>query len=140
MSPVSDKFKVSIVRVAQNASCTQGVLIWDDVAQYLTLEPPWRNNQVGKSCIPHGTYPAERHQSPKHGECILLSNVPNRSEILIHKGNTSAETAGCVLIGKNFGRYDGQPAVLNSSFALADFLRRLDYLGHARFTIEILGV
>lgn len=131
---------VRLIRVAKNNVCIEGVVVWDDTAQYVSLEPPWRNNQVAQSCIPQGTYNCSLHKSPKHGDCFLVHDVPGRSEILIHKGNTSRDTEGCILVGRNFGRLDRQPAVLNSGFALKDWLRRFDYLGVRRFVLEIMGV
>jgi hypothetical protein len=65
-----------------------------------TLELPWKNNEKRVSCIPVGEYLAIRHKSPKHGWSFWLQDVPERSEILVHKGNYYTDILGCLLIGK----------------------------------------
>ncbi len=35
-------------------------------------------------------------------EGYLLQDVPNRSSIMIHIGNTLSDTSGCILLGKSF--------------------------------------
>lgn len=64
-----------------------------------SLELPWLDNQRNISCIPKGIYKARKHKSPKFGECLWLQDVPNRSEILIHKGNFYDDVLGCIVIG-----------------------------------------
>ena len=130
---------LKLVRVAASSQQTQGVLVWGDVAQYVTLELPWRNNKVGLSCIPQGTYQGVLHTSPKFGATYLL-DVPGRSEIILHSGNTTQDTEGCILIGSKFGKIKGQPAILNSKFAVEDMIRRLTYLGAKTINLEVLGV
>jgi hypothetical protein len=44
-------------------------------------------------------------------------NVPNRSEILIHTGNSDADSLGCILVGRTIGSINGKPAVLLSAVA-----------------------
>lgn len=67
-----------------------------------TLELPWQDNKTQISCIPEGSYQVVPHDSPHLGKCFKIMNVPGRSEILIHAGNTIADTKGCVLIGEWF--------------------------------------
>src|SRR5690606_2749222 len=64
-----------------------------------TLELPDRNNQRNISCIQKVRYIVNKWKSPKHGDCYLISGVPNRTMILIHKGNLINETQGCILVG-----------------------------------------
>ena len=62
-----------------------------------TIELPWRNNAVQKSCIPEGTYRLAKRYSQKFNHHILLEDVPNRSLILIHPANNAAtELLGCI--------------------------------------------
>lgn len=131
--------ELKLVRVAANSSQTQGVIVWGDVAQYVTLEPPWKDNKVGVSCIPHGTYQATLHNSPKFGTTYLI-DVPGRSEIITHVGNTVDDTHGCILVGSKFGKIKGQPAILTSKFAVEDMIRRLTYLGAKTLTLQVMGV
>jgi hypothetical protein len=65
-----------------------------------SLEPPWLNNQRRISCIPTGFHKARKHNSPRFGSCLWLQDVPNRSEILVHKLNFFKDTLGCIGIGR----------------------------------------
>ena len=82
-----------------------------------TLEPPWNDNQRGASCIPPGEYKVsymKRSGTGKYRDVYWVREVPNRSAILIHKGNTVNETLGCILPGAKVGKLRGQWAVLDS--------------------------
>ena len=71
-----------------------------------TLELPWINNQQNISCIPAGTYECEKHVSPNFGDCISIKNVAVRSHILIHAGNFTEQTKGCILVGESIADID----------------------------------
>ena len=73
-----------------------------------TLEPTWRDyahgayKVNGHSAIPEGRYPVVVSYSPKFQQWLpLLLNVPRFEGIRIHAGNTSCDTAGCILLGEN---------------------------------------
>jgi hypothetical protein len=66
------------------------------------MELPYRNNEVGISCIKTGIYQVFSHNSPKFGKCFKIQNVEKRDEILIHKGNYPTDTRGCLLIGSGY--------------------------------------
>ena len=77
----------------------------------LTLEEPWKDNQKGISCIPEGKYRCTRYISPKlqrkgkkDPEVILLHDVPNRSYVQIHIGNTLDDVEGCIMPGEEIAR------------------------------------
>ena len=55
--------------------------------------------------------------------------------ILFHRGNTHRDTEGCVLIGSTRGTLHGEPAVLGSRKAFADFMDSLD--GVDEFTLIV---
>ena len=56
----------------------------------------------GETCIPFGTYDVIVTMSPKFKrELPKLLNVPSFDGVLIHRGNTKDDTAGCILIGEN---------------------------------------
>ncbi len=82
-----------------------------------TMELPWEDNVPQKSCIPTGTYTCVPHNSASHPGTWELLNVPKRSEILIHTGNTDADSLGCILVGRTIGSLGGKPAVLLSAVA-----------------------
>lgn len=92
-----------------------------------TLEEQWVDangdgiGDRGKSRIPAGSYICRRHKSPSHGGAELwqICNVPGRTFILIHAGNSTADTEGCVLVGT--GRAAGLARITESKKALALF-------------------
>ena len=56
----------------------------------------------GETCIPFGTYKIILTISPKFKrELPRLLNVPSFEGVLIHRGNTAKDSAGCILIGEN---------------------------------------
>ena len=44
------------------------------------LEPPWRDNARGLSCLPPGAYPCIWHHSPRFGWVYKLQNTAPRAE------------------------------------------------------------
>jgi len=71
-----------------------------------TVEKPWKNNKNQISCIPVGTYDVEFFNSPKHGACFLLKNVPGRSMIEIHAANYERQLLGCIAPGLSHADID----------------------------------
>lgn len=56
----------------------------------------------GETCIPFGTYKVTVNMSPKFKrELPRLLDVPSFEGILIHRGNTAEDSAGCILVGEN---------------------------------------
>ncbi len=68
-----------------------------------------------KTAIPRGTYNVVVNMSP-HFKKLLpnIQDVPGFDRILIHSGNTSEDTKGCLLTGFRIGMLDGRRAVLDS--------------------------
>lgn len=73
----------------------------------VSLELPFLANQKRISCIPTGTYRAIKTKSNSKGDVILIKQVPNRSSILVHVGNYSKDTHGCILVGRNIEYSEG---------------------------------
>ena len=97
---------------------TLGLLVLNGEPLACTLEEPWQNNKPQISCIPEGTYDCIPHSGARFKNVWRLEDVPNRSDVLIHNGNTLDHTEGCILVGSNIGEILGQPAVLNSKVTL----------------------
>lgn len=102
-----------------------------------TMELPWKDNQQEVSCIPPGAYTAKRVNSPKFGDTFEVTGVPGRSHVLFHAGNTTADTHGCILVGRSWGwLWTDKRAVLNSGETFKAFL---DLTAHVdEFTLHIV--
>lgn len=103
------------------SKCVDGVIVTED-KRYLcdTLEPKRRNLKKekkvpGRTAIPEGRYRVLITKSYRFQRWLpILLDVPGFSGIRIHAGNTSGDTAGCILPGYN--RKKGM--VVNSRSAL----------------------
>lgn len=116
--------KVEIIRLEESEEHgTLGVMLLNGECFCCTLELPDRDNKANVSRIPNGEYIIEPHNSPHFGSVWIVLNVPNRSHILIHKGNTDDDTKGCILLGQYFGKLKGNRAVLNSGNTHNEFMR-----------------
>lgn len=99
--------KLLLKRIALRDTYTIGKLYID--GQYIcdTLEDPVRDlskekKVPGRTAIPAGTYDVVVNISPKFKRLLpRLLRVPHFDGILIHAGNTAADTEGCILVGEN---------------------------------------
>lgn len=84
---------------------TIGKLYVDGVYFCDTLEDTVRPDGIkipGQTAIPYGTYKVIVNFSPKFQRFLpRLINVPDFEGILIHRGNSSNDTSGCILVGEN---------------------------------------
>ncbi len=126
----------TLTRISTGDQGTFGVLRLGSFSCF-TLEPPWRDNQRGYSCIPQGTYHVRPRRSPRYKRHFHVLDVPGRSMILIHCGNLAGDkergfkthSSGCILVGEREGKLQAevgkplQEAVLASRFAMTDLLR-----------------
>lgn len=82
---------------------TLGMLKLNGVEICHTLEPTQREDGVkikGKTAIPRGRYRLLYRYSQKFGaNRYFLLDVPNFTGIMIHEGNSSKDTQGCILVG-----------------------------------------
>lgn len=105
--------KVYLERYSTGAEDTLGKLYINGTQKCFTLEDQPRKIKVkGDTRIPAGTYEIQfrkfgtHHEQYKvkfpdfHKGMLQLINVPGFDGILIHIGNTDADTAGCILVGK----------------------------------------
>lgn len=76
----------------------------------------------GETAIPAGRYELTWWDSPHFKQRLpMLKDVPGRSYILIHAGNTEVDTAGCILVGMDRAK----DSILASRYALQALLARL---------------
>lgn len=97
----------------------------EQVFKCRTLELPWLDNQRNISCIPEGHYDVVQRTSTKYKNHLHITDVPNRSYILIHPANFvgssnprtgHSDLRGCIAVGSKYGdiNSDGIPEILNS--------------------------
>jgi hypothetical protein len=135
--------QVFLIRTSVSDQGTSGMLVMGGFNCY-TLELPWKNNQRSISCVPQGEYTVIQRASPKYGKIYWVTNVPNRSYILVHSGNYAGDVSkgykthvrGCILLGQKMGTLGGQKAVLNSRITLRKFM---NYTGMQPFKLTIVG-
>ena len=93
----------NLYRLPTSLECSYGVLVYQFQPVCLTLEPPWKNNKPSISSIPTGLYRCARYGSKQYENTFQIMEVPNRTNILFHAGNTVLNTSGCILLGSSFG-------------------------------------
>ncbi|KKL64542.1 hypothetical protein LCGC14_2163970 [marine sediment metagenome] len=116
---------MTLKRVTTIEGGTFGVLIDQLVPFALTLELPWKDNKPFVSCIPSGIYTCERIKSPKFGHTFRINDVPDRYDILFHRGNIKKHTEGCIVVGEQFEYLYDKVAVLASKKGFKEFMSRL---------------
>lgn len=136
--------KVIINRDHSYPNGTEGTLIivGQTHEKIYTLEKEWQGNANNISCIPKGKYICvphgwEANSSFHQKQCWEIIHVPNRTGILIHTGNSTADVEGCVLVGLEREDKNGIPLVLKSRDAIA-ILREL--IGNNEFELTLQGV
>lgn len=128
--------KLLLTRIGEFKDATYGVLSVNGRPYFATLEDAWRDNERMVSCIPKGTYKIRRHQSPKFGECFIVLNVPGRSQILFHAGNTHIDTHGCILLGLGFVLEGPNGGIISSRAAMQKFMSLLNDTDEAELEIK----
>lgn len=104
-------------RIAKRDTYTVGQLYIDGRYWCDTLEDRVRDlskerKVAGETAIPAGTYDVVVNISPKFKRLLpRLLSVPHFEGVLIHRGNTAADSAGCILVGEN----KAKGKVLNST-------------------------
>ena len=114
-----------LTRVCSSEKGTFGVLTHNDEPICVTCEDPWDDNKTSVSCIPVGAYQVEKFSGTKFKDVWEIKNVPSRSAILIHGGNTINDTHGCILVGRSFSHIGALPSVMQSQDALAELRAKL---------------
>lgn len=139
--------KLTLKRIALRPTYTIGKLYIDDVYFCDTIEDTVIDlNKNGKfdngekkvhskTAIPYGTYEIKWTYSPRFKKYTpQLMNVPSFEGIRIHAGNTSADTEGCLILGKNkqVGKVLNSRATINKFYPIIK-----EACSNGRVTIEI---
>lgn len=117
--------QATLTRQATGDDGTFGEIKVDDFHCF-TIELPWRQNKIGRSCIPAGSYLCTWRYSQRHGLCYHLEDVPGRTDVEIHSANFAGDSSmgmkvqllGCIAPGRHIGILEGQRAMLHSKDAL----------------------
>jgi hypothetical protein len=114
---------------------TLGMITIKDVDHepIFTLENPFRQTDFD-SRIDAGEYICEPYSGTKFKNVYKVLNVPRRSDILFHAGNTEKNTLGCILLGLSAETYKEEPHVGLSKIAM-DYFR--DLIGQEPFKLRI---
>lgn len=119
--------KVNLTRFAYTKLGAFGKLYIDDAFIGYTVERPWLNNKPYESCIPEGAYKMVPSRYNRGGyDAYEVLNVPDRTHIKLHVGNTMADVVGCVGMGNELGYIDHKWAVLNSKATFTRFMDAMD--------------
>lgn len=90
---------IVIKRTYLGDNYTIGKLYVDNKYLCDTLEPSFTAGS--HPAVAYGTYQVNLVWSPKFRRYMLRLEVPCRSGILIHAGNSAEDTHGCILLGEN---------------------------------------
>lgn len=125
--------RIELKRIFKKSTITLGILhVFDDLNSPCftcwTLELPDKKNAKQISCIPTGSYTCRRGMSEKAntfgGETYRVLDVPNRTGIMFHAGNSTGDTQGCILLGYMAKIKD--ETILESTKACAAFMAALN--------------
>jgi len=130
--------KLNLSRRFEANGATLGILGGLSRTLY-TLEEAWRENKREISCVPTGAYHCVAHGWEEEMEFKKLQTwqllaVPGRSDILIHTGNYTKNTEGCILAGMGLQVSQVLSMVTDTRMAM-DLLRK--EIGQNSFTLTI---
>lgn len=129
---------VELIRLEEGKDGTIGALKIDKEVFCWTLEPADKLNKPNESCIPIQQYICQKITSPKFGITFKVFDVPGRSNILFHKGNTKDDTLGCIILGSRVSNLKEKRAVLNSGETFNFFMKKIfpDFVFHLTIKTE----
>lgn len=109
--------KLLLTRTKKTPNAIFGKLYINNTFLCYTLE----NSSLA---IQTGSFDVILYKSQKWGYAVpLLLNIPGRSWIEIHIGNTKADTEGCILVGQSMS----DDAITESHQAFEDLLTKLTF-------------
>lgn len=125
---------------SSNGKATIGTLFVNGMYECVTLEDKIRAEKVfGDTGIPEGTYDVIIDYSARFKRMMPhILKVPNFEGVRIHAGNTDADTAGCILVGKV--HHAGEDFIGESRLAFDALFKKMlearDARESCRITIE----
>ncbi|HUX15851.1 MAG TPA: DUF5675 family protein [Phycisphaerae bacterium] len=119
---------LTLERMGLGRKSTLGRLYEGNTSLCWTLEDARRRMKVAaETCIPEGTYVVTlRTEGGKHVDylkaypamhrgMLWVRDIPGFEFVLIHRGNTPADTAGCLLVGSEPVMNLGEFSVMRSA-------------------------
>ncbi len=113
-----------------------GFFLFDGLPQFITLE----EDLIGKEDpIPVGVYTCRKTYNRKTlgglyiEETFEVMNVPGRSGILIHVGNSEKDTSGCILLGLGL---ESDSFISQSGPAFSRFLKLFKNINEFKLTVR----
>lgn len=114
--------KIILERFAYSPYGVFGKIIFPEF-ECFTVERPWLDNKPRESCIPEGRYRLKLGMYNRGGyPAYEVMDVPNRSLIKIHIGNTIDDIVGCIAPGKSLGYLERKWGVTSSKKAFKEFM------------------
>lgn len=136
--PAKEGYIIDVVRFKESARSTisRFTCNWCDVSGY-TLEPagPSTTKANTNKRIPTGLYNLVAHSGAKYKNVVRLYNkdVPESRAVLIHQGNTPANTVACLLTGTTYG-----PDNVGASVAkLNELMKAINAIGADKVKLRI---
>lgn len=139
--------EIILNRYYSDSYCTLGIFSIKGVEDpiFHTIEKPWLGNAEKISCIPVGSYICKPWHSKKFVNCPdiwEITNVPNRTAVLIHVANRAEQLEGCIAVGLSAGYMQYKDtkvglgkAVHESSQAIRQMKNILGYPSEFKLTI-----
>ena len=135
---------VEIIRLEENYEHgTFGILRLNKQVFCYTLEENDELNTANISSIPAQQYICELRATGLNSVVKLglyktyeVLNVPDRTGIKFHPGNSDDDTEGCILLGEKIGKLRTDRTILNSGVTYLNFMNCL--AGESRFHLTVM--
>ena len=101
------------------------------------LELPWRDNEIGKSCIPEGVYRVDRdHTGRIQYYALRNEETEPRTAIEIHPATYLRHLEGCLAPCMSIagGEHTSEPVAVGSVGAMAELL---DWFGESSWVLKL---
>lgn len=125
--------EITLTRFGYTPMGTFGRLELPSGTEIYTVERPWLSNRQRESCIPEGRYAmgmrasgvVSRSTGGEYARGWEIMDVPARTYIMLHPGNTMDDLLGCIAPGLSLGFVGGKWAVTKSRDAFRDVMTEL---------------